>query len=64
MSEQRKIAAIYRKLRISEQDSGREYRLSQPPDARLAALEEIQREYHGGEYDSEPSSISPKVEPS
>jgi len=60
---QREMAMVYRKSRIGDQEPDREYWLSQPPEARLAALEQIRREYHGGEYDSEPSSISPKVEP-
>jgi len=41
------IDLVYRKMRISEQESDRAYWLSQPPEARLAALEEIRREYHG-----------------
>ncbi len=45
----RQIALVYRKMRISEQGSDLEYWLSQPPGARLAALEEIRREYHGWE---------------
>jgi hypothetical protein len=52
---QRQIALVYRKTRISEQGSGDlEYWLSQPPSARLAALEEIRREVHGWKPGEEP----------
>jgi uncharacterized protein (DUF433 family) len=51
---QRQIALVYRKMPISEQGSDLEYWLSQPPSARLAALEEIQREYHAWKYGDEP----------
>jgi len=40
-------------MRISEQDSDVEYWLSQPPGARLAALEETRREYHEWEVGEE-----------
>ena len=49
----RQIALVYRKMRISEQGSDVEYWLPQPPGARLAALEEIRREYHGWELGEE-----------
>jgi len=52
------IALVYRKMRISEQGSDVEYWLSQPPGARLAALEEIRREYHGWEHGEEPNRKS------
>jgi len=51
---QREMAMVYRKSRISEQESDREYWLSQPPEARLAALEQIRREYHAWKYGTEP----------
>lgn len=54
MKKERQIALVYRKVRISEQDSDVEYWLSQPPGARLAALEEIRREYHAWKYGTEP----------
>lgn len=41
-------------MRISEQGSDVEYWLPQPPGARLAALEEIRREYHAWIYGTEP----------
>ncbi len=47
MDKKRQIALVYRKMRIGEEGSVVEYWLSQPPGARLAALEEIRREYHG-----------------
>lgn len=53
MENPRQIALVYRKMRISEQGSDVEYWLSQPPGARLAALEEIRREYHGWELGEE-----------
>lgn len=51
---QREMAMVYRKSRIGEQESDREYWLSQPPEARLAALEQIRREYHAWKYGTEP----------
>lgn len=54
MDKQRQIALVYRKTRISEQGSDREYWLSQSPAARLAALEQIRREYHAWKYGTEP----------
>lgn len=51
---QREMAMVYRKSRISEQESDRAYWLSQPPEARLAALEQIRREYHAWKYGTEP----------
>lgn len=53
MDKPRQIALAYRKMRIGEQGSDVEYWLSQPPGARLAALEEIRREYHGWELGQE-----------
>lgn len=48
MDKPRQIALVYRKMRIGEQGSDLEYWLSQPPAARLAALEQIRQEYHHG----------------
>lgn len=50
----RSIAPVYRKTRINKQGSDVEYWLSQPPSARLAALEQIRREYHAWKYGTEP----------
>ena len=54
MDKPRQIALVNRKMRIDEQDCDREYWLSKPPSARLAALEEIRREYHGWKLGEEP----------
>jgi hypothetical protein len=54
MDKPRQIALVYRKTRISEQGSDREYWLAQSPSARLAALEEIRKEYHLWRYGGEP----------
>lgn len=48
------IALVYRKLRIGEPESDREYWMSQPTCARLAALEDIRREVHGWNLGEEP----------
>lgn len=50
----RTMAAVYRKTSISQQGSDLEYWLSQPPAVRLAAVEEIRREYHAWRYGAEP----------
>lgn len=50
----RDMAMVYRKSRIGQQQSDREYWLSRPPTERLAALEEIRREYHAWKYGTEP----------
>jgi len=54
MDKPREIALVYRKTRISEQGSDLAYWLAQPPAARLAALEQIRREYHAWKYGTEP----------
>lgn len=54
MDKPRRIALVYRKMRINEQGSDLEYWLSQSPVARLAAVEEIRREYHGWKHGAEP----------
>ena len=54
MEKPRQIALVYRKARISEQGSDLDFWLSQSPQARLAALEEIRREYHAWKYGTEP----------
>ena len=46
---------VVRKVRMDEQTSDFAYWQAQPYHfVRLAALEEIRREYHGPKYDSEP----------
>lgn len=54
MDKPRQIALVYRKTRINKQGSDREYWLSQSPEARLAALEQIRCEYHGWGPGEEP----------
>ncbi|MCZ2287937.1 MAG: hypothetical protein LC138_03785 [Anaerolineales bacterium] len=39
---------------MNEQKSDAEYWRAQPPAARIAALEEIRREYHKWKYGAEP----------
>lgn len=50
----RTIAKIVTKSKMSEQKSDAEYWRAQPPSARIAALEEIRREYHKWRYGEEP----------
>lgn len=50
----RNMEMVYRKSRISEQQSDREYWLSRPPAERLAALEKIRCEYHAWKYGTRP----------
>jgi hypothetical protein len=45
MVKQRRIAAVATKTRLDEPQSDLAYWLSQPSEARLAALEEIRQEY-------------------
>lgn len=45
---------VCRKFELDEQPSDFAYWQSQPPEARLAALEEIRREYHLWKYGYEP----------
>lgn len=42
----RKIAPVVRKVKLKEQGNDFAYWQSQPYEARIAALEEIRREYH------------------
>ncbi len=50
----RKIAKVVTKSKMSKQKSDAEYWCAQPPSARIAALEEIVREYHQWKYGEEP----------
>ena len=50
----RTIARVVRKVRLGEQQSDFAYWQTQPYHVRLAALEEIRREYHRWRYGSEP----------
>ncbi len=48
------VQKIVRKTTLQEQGSDFQYWQTQPYAARLAALEQIRREYHQWKYDSEP----------
>jgi len=48
------IRKIVTKIKMSGQKNDAEYWRAQPPSARLAALEEIVREYHGWKVGEEP----------
>jgi hypothetical protein len=48
------VAKVVKKVKLTEQKSDFVYWQSQPPIARLEALEEIRREYHRWKYGSEP----------
>jgi len=48
------IQKVVRKINLRDQKSDFAYWQSQPPAARLAALEDIRREYHGWRYGAEP----------
>lgn len=50
----RTIAKVYRKVALCDQPSDFRYWQSQPPTARLAALEAIRREFHGWTDDTQP----------
>jgi hypothetical protein len=50
----RSIIKVVTKVSLREQKSDAEYWRSQSPAARLAALDEIRREYHQWRYGAEP----------
>jgi hypothetical protein len=54
MQPSRANAMVYRKMTLSEQPSDFAYWQSQPPAARLAALEATRREFHGWTDDTQP----------
>ena len=54
MEKVRQIAKVYRKVNLKSQSSDFAYWQSQPYVARLAALEEIRREYHGWQATIQP----------
>ena len=54
MAKQRRIAAVVTKASLDEPQSDLDYWLSQPPEARLAALEEIRQEYIRQTFDVPP----------
>ncbi len=48
------IQKVVRKISLRDQKSDFAYWQGQPPAARLAALEQIRREYHRWRYGAEP----------
>ncbi len=50
----RTIVAVWRKVDLHSQPTDFAYWQSQPPAARLAALEEIRREVHGWNDETQP----------
>ena len=48
------IAKVVTKVKFGQDDSDAAYWQAQPPEVRLAALEEIRREYHRWKYGGEP----------
>lgn len=51
---QRSIAPVVHKYKLSEQPSDAAYWRTRPPEERMAALEQIRREYHLWLYGGEP----------
>ena len=54
MNRHRKIQPVVTISRIGEEPSDTAFWRKQTPQARLAALEEIRREYHGWKHGAEP----------
>ena len=54
MKKVRSIAKVYTKVPLRKQPSDLAYWLTQPYQVRLAALEEIRREYNHWRYGAEP----------
>ena len=54
MEKVRSIAKVYRKVSLYNQPSDFGYWQTQPYEVRLAALEEIRREYHGWHDETQP----------
>ena len=54
MRDASRIAKVVTKVKMGEEESDFAYWQTQPPEARLAALEEIRREYHLWKYGGEP----------
>lgn len=49
-----KIKKVFTRVSIAEQPSDYAYWQTQSHETRIAALEQIRREYHGWRYDVEP----------
>lgn len=47
------IAKVVTRVKFGEDDGDLAYWQTQPPEAHIAALEEIRREYHRWKYDGE-----------
>lgn len=54
LQQPRSIAQVYRIIGLRDQPSDFTFWQSQPAAARLAALEEIRREFHGWDDDTQP----------
>jgi hypothetical protein len=54
MERSRKIAKVFKKVKLREQNSDFAYWQSRPYQERLAAWAEIRREFHGWQDDTEP----------
>ncbi len=54
MTEERQVAKVVTRKKLHDEDSDFEYWQSRSPLERLAALEEIRREYHLWRYGGEP----------
>lgn len=54
MEKPKSIAKVVKLVDLYEAKSDFAYWQSQPPEARLAALEEIRQEYHRWKYGAEP----------
>jgi hypothetical protein len=54
MEKVRKIASVYRKVRLQNQPTDFAFWQNQPYILRLATLEEIRSEYHGWQANTQP----------
>ncbi len=54
MDDASKIVKVVTKVKLGEEENDFAYWQTQSPEARLAALEEIRREYHLWKYGGEP----------
>ncbi len=54
MENQRTIAKVYKKVKLSEQGTDYTYWQTQSPEKRLLTLEQIRQEYNWWKYDTQP----------
>jgi len=54
MDQVREIQTVFHKFSLSAEPTDFAYWQSRPPIERLAAVEEIRREFHGADYDTKP----------